>query len=327
MKIGNVEIASRVFLAPMAGITDLTFRKICRQFGAGLVVTEMVSAKAMDMKNEKTYGLLATEAAEKPVAAQIFGNDPVIIGRAAAILDDSDFDIIDINFGCPAPKIVKNGDGSALLREPMLVGKIVQSVAKATRKPVTAKIRLGYDHNHQNYMEVAKIIEDNGAAAITVHGRTRPQMYSGHANWEAIARVKDTVSIPIIGNGDIAAPEDAHKRLAETGVDAVMIGRAACGNPWIFARCAHYLQTGELLPLPSPAERAETALAHAWGVIAHKGEFAALCEMRKHFAWYIKGLRGAAEARVKINQCGDFEAIEAILGELVIDKGDALEYN
>ena len=320
MKIGNVELASPLVMAPMAGITDLTFRKICREFGAGLVVTEMVSAKAMSFGNDKTGELLATEDVENPVSAQLFGSDPAIMGQVAAGLNDSKFDIIDINMGCPAPKIVKNGDGSALMRDPALIGQIVKSIVGASTKPVTAKIRLGYDFANRNYLEVAKVIEDSGAAAITVHGRTRPQMYSGRADWEAIAEVKNSVSIPVIGNGDIDSPEVARKRLDESGVDALMIGRAACGNPWLFRRCGHYLATGEILPEPTAAERVEMSLRHARELIAQKGEHIALREMRKHIAWYIKGIRGATAARDAINKCEDFTAVEKILQELLIDK-------
>ena len=320
MKIGNVELAGRLVMAPMAGITDLTFRKIVREFGAALVVTEMVSAKAMSYGNDKTGELLATEDAEKPVSAQLFGSDPAIMAQVAAGLNDSNFDIIDINMGCPAPKIVKNGDGSALMRDPVLIGRIVKAVSRASSKPVTAKIRLGYDFANRNYLEVAKIIEDSGAAAITVHGRTRPQMYSGHADWEAIAEVKNTVSIPVIGNGDVDSPEVAQKRLIESGVDALMIGRAACGNPWLFRRCNHYLNTGEILPEPTAAERVEMVMRHARELIVQKGEFIALREMRKHIAWYIKGIRGATSARDAVNKCEDFTTIEKILQELLIDK-------
>jgi len=320
MKIGNVELKSKIIMAPMAGITDLTFRKICREFGAGLVVTEMVSAKAMSYGNDRTSELLATEDVENPVSAQLFGSDPIIMGQVAAGLNESNFDIIDINMGCPAPKIVKNGDGSALMRDPVLIGKIVKSIVQASKKPVTAKIRLGYDFANRNYLEVAKRIEDNGASAIAVHGRTRPQMYSGHADWDAIAQVKNAVGIPVTGNGDIVSPEIAKKRLDESGVDALMIGRAACGNPWLFRRINHYFETGEILPEPTAKERVELALRHAVALIAHKGEFIALREMRKHIAWYIKGIRGATVARDSINKCEDFAAVEQILQELLIDK-------
>ncbi|MCL2376003.1 MAG: tRNA dihydrouridine synthase DusB [Defluviitaleaceae bacterium] len=318
MKIGNVTLSNPLVMAPMAGITDLTWRKICRQFGAGLVVTEMVSAKAMSFGNDKTQGLLATEDCEKPVSAQIFGSDPIVMGQMAASLNNSNFDIIDINMGCPAPKIVKNGDGSALMRDSALIGQIVKSIVRVSTKPVTAKIRLGYDYANRNYLEVAKVIEDSGAAAITVHGRTRPQMYSGIADWDAIGEVKNAVSIPVIGNGDVDSPEIARRRLDEAGVDAVMIGRAACGNPWLFRRCAHYLATGELLPEPTATERIEMALEHARELIAQKGEFIALREMRKHIAWYIKGIRGATATRDTINRCEDFKDIEEILRMMLV---------
>ena len=316
MKIGNVELPGRLVLAPMAGITDLAFRKICRQMGAALVVTEMVSAKAIHFGNQRTNDLLATEDAEKPVSIQIFGSDPEIMGKIAACFDNSNFDIIDINMGCPAPKIVKNGDGSALMRDPALIGKILKAVIRATSKPVTAKIRLGYDFENKNYLEVAKVVEDSGAAAITVHGRTRPQMYSGQADWEAIAQVKNTVLIPVIGNGDIDCPKNAKKRLEESRVDGLMIGRAACGNPWIFKRCHHYLETGQLIDPPTPAEQISQALEHAEALTLLKGQHIGLLEMRKHLAWYIKGIKGATEARVKINRANDFEEMKSILLEL-----------
>jgi tRNA-dihydrouridine synthase B len=318
MKIGNVHLAGKVILAPMAGVTDLTFRKICRKMDAGLVVSEMVSAKAMTYNNERTGGLLATEKSENPASIQIFGSDPEVMGQAAAMLNNSNFDIIDINMGCPAPKIVKNGDGSALMRDPALIGRIVKAVCAATTKPVTAKIRLGYDFANKNYLEVARIIEDSGASAITVHGRTRPQMYSGHADWEAIAQVKTAIkTIPIIGNGDITSPEDALRRLKETSVDAVMVGRGSLGNPWIFKRCHHYLETGEILPEPTSAERVEMALEHTQELITRKGEFIALREMRGHLAWYRKGRRDATEARVKINQSTTLDEVKAILEKLL----------
>jgi len=317
MKIGNVQISGRVFYAPMAGISDLVFRRICRKFGAALTVSEMVSAKAMFFENAKTYELLATDEAERPVAVQIFGSDAHIMGKIAARLDNSNFDIIDINMCCPAPKIVKNGEGSALLRDPLLLGRIVKSVSAATSKPVTAKICLGFDFASKNYLEVAKVIEANGGAAIAVHGRVRPQMNAGPADWEAIAAIKNTVSIPVIGNGDIDNPEISAKRLAESGVDAIMIGRAASGNPWIFQQCNHYIETGGVLAPPTPQERIKTALEHALGLMELKGREIALLEMRKHLAWYTKGLRGATEARVRINQSANFDEIKMILAELL----------
>lgn len=313
MKIGNVEIPSPIFLAPMAGVTDFVFRKICKEHGAGLVVTEMVSAKAMAFGSNKTLELMATDDYERPAAVQIFGSEPDCMGQMAAMLDNSSFDIIDINMGCPAPKIVKNGDGSALMRDPILIGKIIRAVIANTNKPVTCKIRLGYTYEDRNYLEVAKVAEDSGIAAITVHGRTRPQMYSGQADWDAIAAVKAAAGVPVIGNGDIASPEDAKKRLDESLVDAVMIGRAAFGNPWLFRRCSHYIACGELLPEPCIMERIDMAMHHAQSLIAHKGEHIAIREMRKHIAWYIKGVKGGAVARDEVNKANSFEEIKAIL--------------
>ena len=317
MKIGNIETDSKVFLAPMAGISDLIFRKICRNFGAGLVVTEMISAKAIQFENKKTYTLLNTDESEKPCAVQIFGSIPEIMGKTAKSLNSLSFDIIDINFGCPAPKIVKNGDGSALLKNPKLIGEIVKSVTSSTTKPVTAKIRLGFDNDSKNYLEVAKIIENAGASAITVHGRVRTQMYSGCADWEAISRIKETVCIPVIGNGDISTPEQALKRLTESGVDAIMIGRAALGNPWIFERCNLFITKGMLSPEPSVCEKISTALNHARDLLTIKGEFLAILEMRKHLSWYTKSIKGSSEARVKINTCCSFSEIENVLLELL----------
>jgi len=317
MNIGNVQLNGKLIMAPMAGITDLVFRRICRQMGAALVVTEMVSAKAIYFGNQRTNALLATDDVDSPASVQIFGSDPAIMGEIAGRLDSSKFSIIDINMGCPAPKIVRNGDGSALMRNPRLIGEIVSAVKAATTKPVTAKIRLGYDFENRNYLEVARVVEAAGADAITVHGRTRPQMYSGFADWNAIAAVKATVSIPVIGNGDIASPQDAKKRLDESGVDALMIGRAACGNPWIFRRCNHYLATGEILPEPSAQERVELAQQHAAALMELKGKHNGLLEMRKHLAWYIKGIKGATEARVRINAATDYSEICLILSELL----------
>jgi len=277
----------------------------------------MVSAKAMVYGNAKTFELLKTDVNEKPCSVQIFGSDPNSMAQAAQMLNDSSFDVVDINMGCPAPKIVRNGDGSALMKDPKLVYSVVTEVVKASSKPITAKIRLGYSYEDRNYLEIAKAIEAAGAAAITVHGRTRPQMYSGEADWEAIAKVKKLINIPIIGNGDIDSPEIARKRIDESGVDAVMIGRAALGNPWLFERCEHYLQTGEILAEPSPNEKVNAALDHANGLIAEKGEYIGVMESRKHIAWYIKGIKGATETRVLINRCDNIEQINNILQRLL----------
>lgn len=310
IKIGNISIDGRVFLAPMAGVSDLPFRKLCRGFGAAMVTTEMVSAKALYMGSQATFRLMQTEKEEKPAAIQIFGSEPDIMGKIGHILDSTNFDIVDINMGCPAPKIIKNGDGSALLREPKLVGQIIRSLSSSTIKPTTVKIRIGYDFENINCVEIAKIAEENGAAAIAVHGRTRSQMYSGEADWEAIARVKEAVNIPVIGNGDIDSAQIAKKRLEEAGVDAIMIARAACGNPWLFKQINHYLETGEILENPSPKEKLALALQHASELIVCKGEHVGIKEMRKHFSWYIKGIKGASEMRTNINIAIDFEEIK-----------------
>lgn len=313
MKIGNVTVENNVFLAPMAGVTDLPFRLLCKEMGCGLVYSEMVSAKGILYDNENTKKLLDVEEKEHPVAVQLFGSDPEILGQMAKKIADHPIDILDVNMGCPAPKIVKNGEGSALTKTPELVGEIVAAMTAAQKKPVTIKIRKGFDQMHLNAVEVAKIAEKNGAAAIAVHGRTREQFYSGKADWDVIKAVKEAVQIPVIGNGDVVTPQDAKNLLTYTGCDAIMVGRAAQGNPWIFQRILHFLETGETLPEPTTKERVEKALCHARMLIDYKGDYIGIREMRKHMAWYLKGQPDAAWMRGKINAIVSYEEMEALL--------------
>lgn len=313
MKIGSLTLENNVFLAPMAGVTDLPFRILCKEMGCGLVYSEMVSAKGILYDNKNTTELLEIDPKERPVAVQLFGSDPEILGAMAKKIESYPIDIIDVNMGCPAPKIVKNGEGSCLMKTPELVGKIVKSLVESQSKPVTIKFRKGFDDDHINAVEIAKIAEANGAAAVAVHGRTREQYYSGKADWDIIKQVKAAVHIPVIGNGDIFTPQDAKNLLEHTGCDAIMVGRGAQGNPWIFKRILHYLETGELLPEPTAEERVEKALRHSQMLIDYKGEYVGIREMRKHMAWYMKGLPGAAELRGKLNYAETMAEMEALL--------------
>ncbi|MCL2462900.1 MAG: tRNA dihydrouridine synthase DusB [Defluviitaleaceae bacterium] len=301
-----------IFLAPMAGITDPPFRLLCFENGCGMAFTEMISAKGFVYGSEATRQMLEIFPGEGPLGVQLFGREPDILSEAASAMAGFGFSRIDINMGCPAPKIVKNGEGSALMNEPELAGRIIRAVSDATPLPVTVKIRKGFGGGRGNAVEIAKIAEANGCAGVTVHGRTREQYYSGKADWGIIRAVKDAVKIQVIGNGDVNSPEAARAMLDETGCDGVMVARAALGNPWIFGRIARFLETGELLPEPGVGEKIATALRHCEMLEKHKGHIGIL-EMRKHLSWYIKGLPGAAEARVRINSAGTIEEMGAIL--------------
>lgn len=293
----------------MAGVTDLPFRLICKEQGCGLLYTEMINGKALCYDDENTKKMLKIEEEEHPVAVQIFGSEPEFMGRAAEIMNDYSNEILDINMGCPAPKVVKNGDGSALMKNPKLAEEVLRAVVKNSKKPVTLKIRKGWDDNSVNAVEIAKIAEDCGISALAIHGRTREQFYSGKADWDIIAEIKKNLSIPVIGNGDVFTIEDSINMLDKTGCDAIMIGRGAQGNPWIFKRINHYMNTGEILPEPTLNEKISTAIKHLKLAVEEHGEYVAVREMRKHIAWYLKGLRNSAKLRDEINKIEDYQEV------------------
>ena len=312
MQIGNVKIDNNCILAPMAGVTDLPFRLLCKEMGCGLVVTEMVSAKAILYNNRNTYDLLKADKKEEPVALQLFGSDPQIMADMAKRLEDEgkNFDIFDINMGCPVPKIVNNGEGSALMRNPKLAGRIVESMAKAVNKPVTVKIRKGFDDDR---IKLAHIIQESGGAAVTVHGRTRAQYYSGRADWDIIGKVKEKVSIPVIGNGDICSAADAARMLKMTGCDGFMIGRGARGNPWIFREINYFFENGKEMPKPAADEIKAMIMRHLELLIECKGEYTGIREMRKHFAWYTAGLPNSAAMRSRVNEIESVEELAQLV--------------
>lgn len=315
MKIGNLTFENKVFLAPMAGVTDSAFRRICVEQGCGMVTTELISAKGLYYGSENTEALLKLTKDEKPAAVQIFGRDPYIMAKAAERFDSDDrFFAIDINMGCPAPKVVKNGEGSALLKEPKLAAEIVREVSRATSKPVTVKYRIGFDSNNINAVEFGKVLEEAGAKCITIHGRTREQMYSGTANWNVIKQVKEAVDIPVVGNGDVNSFDSALRLFQETNCDAIMIGRGAQGNPFIFREVGDYLN-GREIRRPTSEEKIDTVIRHLKLEIEDFGEYKAVREMRKHIAWYLKGLKNSIEIKNQINVLTSADEVIKVLME------------
>jgi nifR3 family TIM-barrel protein len=320
LKIGNIEMKNQVVLAPMAGVCNSAFRLTVKEFGAGLVCAEMVSDKGIIIKNEKTMNMLYIDEREKPLSLQIFGGEKDTLVEAAKFVDkNTNADIIDINMGCPVPKITKCDAGARWLLDPNKIYEMVSAVVDAVEKPVTVKMRMGWDEDHIFAVKNAQAVERAGGSAVSLHGRTRVQMYEGNANWDIIKDVKQSINIPLIGNGDVQTPQDAKRMLEHTGCDGVMIGRAALGNPWMIYRTVKFLETGELMEEPSVREKIDVCILHLDRLIALKSEYIAVREMRKHAAWYLKGIRGNAKARNGVNECNTREELVTLLYGLVAD--------
>jgi nifR3 family TIM-barrel protein len=315
LQIGNVTVKGNLVLGPMAGVTDLPFRLLCKELGADYIYTEMVSAKAIIYNNKNTEALMEVREEERPVALQLFGSDPQIMAEASRRIEHRNFDVLDINMGCPVPKVVNNGEGSALMKTPELAGEIIHQVTRAIKKPVTVKIRRGFGKEEETAVEMAKIAEQNGAAAVAVHGRTREQYYSGKADWEIIRKVKEAVSIPVIGNGDIFLPKDAKSMMEQTGCDGIMLARGARGNPWIFRQIKAYLDDGTIIEKPSVDELIDSMLRHANLQLTLKGEFTGIREMRKHVAWYTTGYPKSSKLRNRVNEIENMESLVTLLEE------------
>lgn len=316
LRIGSLELKNNCILAPMAGVTDLPFRILCSEMGAGMVCMEMVSAKAISYNNKNTVDLLKVEESERPASLQLFGSEPELIGEVVKKIDHRNYDVLDFNMGCPVPKVVNNGEGSALMKNPDLAFRIMEQLVKNSTKPVTVKFRKGFDSEHINAVEIAKAAEAAGVDAVAVHGRTRAQYYSGEADWDIIRQVKEAVSIPVIGNGDVTSPEKAKALIDRTGCDGIMIGRGAEGNPWIFRQVVSYLETGEELDPPTPAEKKALAIRHAELMLKYKGEHIAIQEMRKHLAWYTAGMPNSSRFRGRINTMNTMDELLSGVNEI-----------
>lgn len=313
MKKTMIDLKDKLILAPMAGVTDLPFRLLCKEQGCDILYTEMVSAKAIYYKNRNTEPLMMYEPEEHPIGLQLFGSEPDIMAEMAARVQERGYDFIDINMGCPVPKVVNNNEGSALMKQPALVGRIVSAMVKAVDVPVTVKMRKGFDENHINAVEIAKVVEESGGAAVAVHGRLRSEYYSGHADWDIIRQVKEAVSIPVIGNGDLTTPEDIIRMQEQTGCDAFMIGRGAKGNPFIFSMMKTYFEEGTLPEPPSLSEVVDMMLRHARMMVEYKGEFTGIHEMRKHAAWYTTGCPHSSRLRSEVNRVETYEELRELL--------------
>lgn len=318
MRIGTVEISHPVALGPMAGVTDLPFRRLCREMGCGLLYTEMVSAKALSYHNKNTEPILETEDGEHPLAVQLFGSEPELLADMAKKLEEGPYDIIDLNMGCPVPKVVNNHEGSALMKDPILAGKVIEAMAKAVKKPVTVKIRRGWDESNVNAVEIARIAQESGAAAVAVHGRTRQQYYSGKADWEIIRQVKEAIKIPVIGNGDIIDASSAKKMMEETGCDGIMVARAAKGNPWIFRELKESFEGQPISPRPTYKEVCQMILRHASMQIEYVGEHMGMLQMRKQVAWYTAGYPGSSKLRQEVNQITTYEELKSLLTRFAV---------